>query len=162
MPDLLTHVLIAYSVCLVLVHVCDWIRAPYITVAMAGALVPDLAKGNLILSRQLIHHWTGVPFSWSALHTTGGVVLSILVIVVLIEPPYRTRVGTLLALGAGSHLVLDVMLRSVTGQAFPIFWPLTGYEPPTPGLYLSTDPWPTAIALMIAGFLTAIHWIQTS
>jgi len=162
MPDLLTHVLVAYSVCLVLVRVCDWIRAPYITVAMAGALIPDLSKGNLLLPGQLIHQWTGVPFSWSALHTAGGVVLSMLVIIVCVEPPYRTRVGALLALGAGSHLLLGVMLRSVTGRSFPVLWPLTGYEPPTPGLYLSTDPWPTVIALLIRGFLTASHWIQTS
>jgi len=131
-------------------------RKPYITAAMVGALLPDLAKINLVISNWWVRQWLPVPFSWSALHTTGGVILSVLIVVTLVEPPYRKRVGGLLLFGAGTHLLTDAMLRSVTGRSFPIFWPLTLYEPLTPGLYLSTEPWPTALAIAVAAVLTGI------
>lgn len=63
----------------------------------------------------------------------------------------------LLLLGGASHLVADAFLRTPTGGSYPLFWPITDYSPPTPGLYLSTDPAPTAVALGLAVALTLVR-----
>lgn len=156
MPDLLTHVLIVYSACLVLSWRLAWLDQAYVTVAMLGAMTPDLSKINLLLPSWLVERWLSLPFSWTALHTVGGVALTILIVVTLVGSAYRKRVAALLAFGAGTHLLADAMLRSVTGRSFAFFWPLSAYAPPTPGLYLSTDPWPTVVAIVIAVAVTAL------
>lgn len=56
----------------------------------------------------------------------------------------------LLSLGAGSHLLADALLVKAAGVSYPLFWPLTLYRPPTPGLYLSTDVWPSLLTGGIA------------
>jgi hypothetical protein len=155
-PDLLTHVLIVYSACLVVSWRLDWLDRSFVTVAMVGAMMPDISKLNLLLPNWLVERWLSLPFSWTALHTAGGVALTILVTVTLVGPAYRKRVAALLAFGAGTHLLADAMLRSVTGRSFAFLWPLSTYAPPTPGLYLSTDPWPTVVAIVTAVAVTAL------
>ena len=60
-----------------------------------------------------------------------------------------------LSLGAASHLLADLLLTKASSRAFPILWPLTRWQLPTPGLYLSTQPEPTivtgAVALVVWG-----------
>jgi len=155
-PDLLTHVLLAYSTCLVLSWHVEWLDPPYVTVAMVGATVPDLSKVGVIVSSWQIRRLIGVPFSWTSLHTVGGVGLSILLATTLVGRPYRRPVAILLAIGAATHLLADSMLRSVTDRLFPLLWPLTSYVPPTPDLYLSTDPWLAVAAGLLAAILTGI------
>lgn len=150
MPDLLAHALVAYALGTALSWRYDWMRPPYVTAVMAGAFIPDLTKVQLVVSSVEIRALFGVPFSWDALHFGGGVLLSVLIGVLLAAPRTQRRVGITLALGAGSHVFLDALLRTPSGFAFPVFWPLTRYRPPTPGLYLSTSVWPTIAALAIA------------
>ncbi|MFC7229661.1 metal-dependent hydrolase [Salinirubellus salinus] len=156
MPDWLTHVLIVYSVCLILSRRCVWLSPPYVAVAMGGALLPDVSKLNLLVSPYAIRQTLDIPFSWTGLHTTGGVVLGSLVGGVLTSAEHRSRVVALLLLGGASHLVADAFLRTPTGGSYPLLWPITDYAPQTPGLYLSTDPAPTAVALGIAVALTLL------
>lgn len=156
MPDLLTHVLLAYSLCLILSWRVKWLGSSYVTVAMVGAILPDLSKIHLLVSSWQVRQLFGVPFSWASLHTTGGVVVSILLGVVLVARPYRRRVGCLLGLGAVTHLVADSLLETVAERSFPLLWPLTSYVPPTPDLYLSTDPWLAVAASLLAAGLTAV------
>jgi hypothetical protein len=54
MPDWLTHVLIAYSVCQLLSWRYVWFSPPYVAVAMGGALLPDASKLNLLISPDVI------------------------------------------------------------------------------------------------------------
>lgn len=157
MPDLLAHALLAYTIGLLLSWRYGWITAQYRTVCMAGAFIPDLSKVELLVPDEWVEQVLGVPFEWFGLHTGGAVLLSILVGVTVVSEPERKRVFALLAVGAGSHLVADGFLRTVTGYSYPIFWPITRYQPPTPGLYLSTDPTPTIIAILLA--LAA--WVMT-
>ncbi|MFC7227949.1 metal-dependent hydrolase [Salinirubellus salinus] len=155
MPDLLAHALAAYALGTALSWRYDWLTPAYVTVAMAGAFVPDLAKIRLAVHQSVIVEAIGRPFSWDPLHYLGGVVLSVLVGVLVVAPGgrQRVRVLALLSLGAATHLFLDALLRTPSGRAFPVFWPLTTWRPPTPGLYLSTEPWPTlffaALALVV-------------
>jgi hypothetical protein len=60
----------------------------------------------------------------------------------------------LLALGTASHLCLDELLLKASGHYFAVLWPLTAYQPPTPGLYSSSDRWPA----VVAGTATAAVW----
>jgi hypothetical protein len=151
MPDLLTHALAAYSLGIVCSWRVEWLDTPYVTAMMVGAFVPDLVKVKLLVPSAEIGATLGIPFSWLPLHTLTGVLLSVLLLAGLVADP-RTRRQVLLTSGGGalSHLMLDALLRTPTGRGGPVFWPITEYQPPTPGLYLSTEPWPTALFLGVA------------
>lgn len=154
MPDLLAHVLLAYAVGLVLSRRYGWLSPAYVTVVMAGAMIPDLSKAALVVPGVRVEALLGVPFDWFALHTAGGVLLSILVGVTLVAPAERRRVFLLLALGAATHLFADALLLNPSGRSYPVLWPLTRYNPSTPGLYLSTEPGPT----VVAGVAALVAW----
>lgn len=157
MPDLLSHVLIAYTAALVLSWWFGWLTPSYRTVAMVGACIPDMTKITLILRDEYVEAFLGVPFSWKALHTTGGVIVAILIGVTLVAPEERTRVGVLLGLGAVTHLLADALLVTPSGRSYAILWPLTQYHPPTPGLFTSTQPQPT----VLVGLVAATVWVAT-
>jgi hypothetical protein len=161
MPDLLAHALIAYSAATVLSWRLAWLSPAYVTVAMTGAFIPDLMKIRLVLDEQIVAALLGVPFDWFALHTLGGAVVSLLVGVVLVAADERRRVAGLLGLGAGSHLLADALLLSPSGRSYPIVWPLSRINPPTPGLYLSTDPEPMVVAAAVAAVVFAVSRLRT-
>jgi hypothetical protein len=137
MPDLLAHALAAYALGTVLSWRYGWLRPAYVTAVMAGAFVPDLVKVRLLVHPERVESLLGIPFSWDPLHYLGGVVLSVLVGVLVVVPgaKRRVRVLALLATGAASHLFLNA---------------LSAYRPPTPGIYLSTEPWPTVFFAVVA------------
>ena len=103
MPDLLSHALIAFVLGTLLSWRLDWLDPRYVTLVMAGAFVPDLAKIVLLVPSERVAATLDVPFDWMGLHTAGGAVLAILVGVVLVPHRLRRRVAALLALGAASH-----------------------------------------------------------
>lgn len=158
MPDLLAHALLAYAVARILSWRYDWLTAQYVTVCMVGAFIPDLAKVELVLPSDVVERLLDVPFSWFGLHTGGAVLVSVLVGVVVVVPRERKRAFTLLALGGGTHLLADGLLQTPSGRSYAMFWPLTRYNPPTPGLYLSTEPGPTIVAAGVA----VVVWLVTS
>ena len=155
MPDLLAHALLAFAAARLAARRWPWLTRPYVTAAMAGAFIPDLTKARILLSSAATSERLGVPFAWEALHTGGAAVLCVLVGAALVTPRQRRRVALALGLGAGTHLLADAMLATPSGRSYPVFWPLTAWEPPTPGLYLSTQPWPTVAA---AGLALAVWW----
>lgn len=154
MPDLLSHALIAYTICTLLAVRYRWLSPAYVTIGMAGAFIPDMAKISLLLDGTAIGALIDKPFNWFAIHTLGGATVAVLIGVLLVAAEERRRVFALLSIGAGSHLVADALLYNVTGRSYPVFWPLTMYRPPSPGLYLSTDIWPS----LIMGAIAAITW----
>jgi hypothetical protein len=150
MPDLLAHVLLGYALARPLSTRSAWLDRPQVTVAMAGACIPDLAKAALVVPSSAVTAALGVPFEWFALHTLGGTLLVTLAGTLLVAGRWRRPVALLLGVGAGSHLLLDALLATPSGRSYAVLWPLTRLHPPTPGLYLSTDPWPTAAAALLA------------
>jgi hypothetical protein len=106
-PDLLSHAFIAYTLCTLLAARYRWLTPQYVTVGMAGAFVPDIAKVDLVLPGAVVGKALGVPVSWFGVHTLGGAAVAALVGVVLAASGERRRVAALLALGAGSHLAAD-------------------------------------------------------
>lgn len=157
MPDLLTHALVMYIAVTVASWRVEWLTPAYVTVAMMGAMIPDTTKIRLLMPSHRVESALGIPFDWFALHTLGGSLVSVLIGAVLVPQEYRTRVVSLLALGAASHLLLDALLVNPSGRSYALLWPLTAYHPPTPGLYLSTDRWPA----LVAGALAALVWVRT-
>lgn len=155
MPDLLTHAFIAYTACTLLATRYAWLTPPYVTVGMAGAFIPDLAKADLVVDNASVGTLLGVPFDWGGLHTLGGATVAVLVGVTLVTNEVRRRVAALLALGAASHLLADALLLKASGRSYPLLWPLTAYHPPTPGLYRSSDIWPS----VVTGGLALVTWL---
>jgi hypothetical protein len=155
MPDLLTHALLGYSLGTVLSWRYGWLEPRYVSVVMAGVFLPDLAKVELVLPGALLEAHLGVPFDWYGVHTAGGALLALLVGVVLVPTEERRRVFALLSLGAASHLVADAFLLKASGRSSPLLWALTDYAPPTPGIYLSSDVWPS----VVFGALALALWI---
>ncbi|RDZ35276.1 MULTISPECIES: metal-dependent hydrolase [Haloferax] len=156
MPDLLSHALIAYSLATVASWRYDWITRPYVTAAMAGAFIPDMAKAALVIPSARVEQLIGMPFDWFGLHTLGAAVCSVLIGVILVSQHERRRVGLLLSLGASSHLLADALLRKPTGLSYPLLWPLSRVYPPTPGLYLSTDIWPAIVLSIVAAVVWSV------
>lgn len=157
MPDLLAHALLAYAVCRGLAWRYTWLTSAHVTAGMAGAFIPDLAKVALVLPGTTIEGWLGLPFSWYGLHTLGGALVGVAVGAAVVADRDRRRVAALLAVGAASHLLADALLLTPTGRSYAVLWPLTRWHPPTPGLYLSTDPGPTLVAGAVALVMWAIH-----
>jgi hypothetical protein len=154
MADVLTHVLVGYILGTVFSFRSEWVRAPQVTLVMLGALSPDIVKIKLLLSAEMVELALGMPFSWRPLHTPTGSFLVVGLGALLVSAEHRNRVFVLLAVGAGSHHILDVLLINPSGYAYPLCWPLTDYRPPRGMLYLSSDRLP----VLVAGTVAAIVW----
>jgi hypothetical protein len=99
----------------------------------------------------------GIPFSWWALHTLGGVLVTASIGALLVRASDRRRVVVLLLVGALSHLLLDSLLSKPSGYAAPVWWPVLTTGLPTPGLYVSSDRWPA----LVAGVLAFTAYLRT-
>ncbi|MFU1781794.1 metal-dependent hydrolase [Haloarcula japonica] len=150
MPDLLSHAFIAFTVCTLLSLRYDWLTGEYVTVGMAGAFIPDMAKIKILVDAAAVEAALGIPFDWLGVHTLGGAFVAVLVGTVIVNRADRRRVFGLLSLGAASHLFADALLLKASGRSYEVLWPLTQYHPPTPGLYLSTDIWLTGVTGTVA------------
>lgn len=162
MPELLTHVLAAYVLATLLSFHYEWITPQMVTVAMLGAIIPDVAKISIVIPSSTIETILGVPFDWWALHMLGGSLVAILIGALLVSSTHRRRVFLLLALGAASHHVLDAVLVNPSGYSYAVFWPLTTYHPPTPGLFLSFDRWPALVSGIAAAIVWYLRWYRVA
>ncbi|MFW5946435.1 MAG: metal-dependent hydrolase [Candidatus Natronoplasma sp.] len=156
LADLLTHVLVGYSIGIILSWRYKRIRTPHVTAIMVGATLPDLIRIRLLLDPIKIEQYLGIPFSWGPLHTAGGVLIIITIGSLLTIPKDSKIIFTLLAIGAISHLFLDSLLITTSGYSYAVLWPFLGFHPPTPELYLSTDVWPVLVSCPIALFVRTL------
>ena len=148
MPDLLTHVLLAYVAGAAAVRWTD-IADRHLPVVLVGAAAPDAMKATVLLGLTTGTAF-GIPYSFWGLHTLGGVVvLSGLGAMTLTAGERRTGFG-LLAYGGLTHLVLDLFVIRVDGVAPPYLFPVSGWLPPAANLYASTDLWTIPVALALA------------
>ncbi|WP_246999274.1 metal-dependent hydrolase [Halosolutus gelatinilyticus] len=153
-PDVLTHVLVGYSIGTLLSLRFEAVRPVHVTLVMIGALSPDFAKIELVFPDGFVWYVLGIPFSWSPLHTLGGTVLVVCLGALVVAPEHRRRAIALIAIGAVSHHVLDILLLNVTGVSYAALWPLSSYRFPSLDLYLSSDRWPA----LVAGTIAAALW----
>lgn len=160
MADLLTHVLVAYTLGIVLSWKYRWIKSHHVTMMMVGAAIPDLVRIRLLIPSHVIEDLLGIPFSWDPIHTLGGSILIVLILTMLFKEDANSegskRLFLVLFAGMVSHLFLDALLITASGHTYAIFWPLTDYRPVISGVYLSTDVIPAVISLIAAASVRLI------
>lgn len=157
MADLLTHVLVAYALLTVASWWLDWLTARWIVIGTGGAIVPDLTRLDLLVDADTVGGLLGVPFTWAHLSTLGGVLLVCAVITVLFERDWWRRVFGLLVAGGLSSLVLDGLRVYADGRAGQWLFPfLPTYRPPTPGLYVSSDPLVLVVAVVVTALVIGV------
>lgn len=151
MPDFLTHILVVYVVLALAGQRLDWLTPPWIVAGMAGGLIPDVSKLELVVSADMVEAVLGVPFSWFPLTTLPGSVLVAGLASLAVAAEYRVRTFGILVFGAMTHLGLDLLLQKPGPTTFPVLYPVTLWEPPVVGVYLSSDVWPSLVAVGLAG-----------
>lgn len=148
MPDLLTHVLIAYALAGLVVWSTS-VPDRYLPVVLVGTAAPDAMKATVLLeitSGTIV----GISYSFWGLHTLGGVVVLGGIGALTLRGTDR-RAGFAALLGGGTiHLLLDLFVIRVDGVAPPYLFPVSGWLPPAGNLYASTDTWTIPVALAAA------------
>jgi len=159
MADLLSHVLVAYVLFTVASWQVEWLGPRWVVVGMGGAIVPDLEKVRLVVDAGLVSQILGVPFTWGHFSTLGGVLLTAGVIALLFEREHRVRVYGLLVAGGLSHLVGDGLRVWADGRASQWLFPLVpGWRPPTPNLYVTSDPLVPVVVVAVAVLVFVVDW----
>ena len=157
MAELLTHVLVAFALFTALGWVIEWLEPRWVVVGMVGAILPDLDRLDMIVDSSVLETLLGVPFSWSAIHTLGGVVLLSLGGALLFGTARaRKRAFLLLVAGGVSHLPLDAVKAWADGYNGAYLYPLSWWRNPTPGWYVSADRWVLVAALVCAAVVFVV------
>ena len=147
MADLLSHVLVAYALFTLAGWRVDAVTRRWVVVAMGGAAIPDLSKASIVVAPRTVEGTIGLPFSYHPFSTLGGVVLVAGVVALLFDREYRRR-----ALG----FLVDGLRLSIDGRAGTLLYPLTWWGPPSPGLYLTSDPRVLVVTLVVAAVVFAL------
>lgn len=163
MADLYTHVLIGYMIAVVISWRYEWLDYPFVAVVMAGAILPDLNRIELLVPAVAIEAALGIPFSWTPLHRAGGTLLIVCLGALLATKQYRRAVFALLFVGAASHYLLDFWLYKPSGVSGALLWPFVTYGFGIDGFYLSSDRWPAIVVTIAAIVIGGIdrQWMGT-
>lgn len=125
MPDLFTHVCVAYIISIALN-----IKEPHHrALVIAGAILPDIWKVYLVFSPFIGHYAAKNLFA--PLHTVFGTLISTALFTSFFEKNLWKKFYLLLLLGASSHFLLDAFLWPYgwpSGEAIWFFWPLFTIE----------------------------------
>lgn len=156
LADLLTHVLVAYVLATVLSWRYGWLSRPLVTAVLVGAVVPDLGHiAGSAIPAETVAATLGVPFSWRPFHLLGGTAAVLAIVTLATDRRHAKRVLLALAIGAGSHYVVDLFKITETGRSWSLFWPLTSTQLPVPAFYVSAEQWPAVILTLLA----TVTWI---
>ncbi len=156
MADLFTHILIGYTLAIVLSWRYEWISYPFVTAVMIGSTLPDLNRIDLVVPEETVTALLGLPFTWSPLHRVGGTLLIVCIGALLVPNAYRRVVFALLSVGTASHYALDLLLYKPSGITSPLLWPFVTHGLAVDGFYLSTDRWPIVAATVLAGLVWVV------
>lgn len=149
MVDLLAHVLVGYAGATLLACRGRLARR-HVPVAMVGAALPDLSKMGMVVPEEWVEHLFGLPFTWLAFHRLGGILLLAGAGALAFGRGERVGAYGVLVGSAAVHLLLDALVARAGGYAPPYLYPFTWWQPPAGGLYVSSDLWPTAVAVALA------------
>lgn len=156
MADLLTHVLFVYIILTVSSWYVDMLRS-YVSVAMIGAVIPDLAKIRLVLGSDAIEAALNVPFSWFPVHRAGGILAVAGLGSLFFIRTHRLRGFVGLCFGASTGLLLDTLVIRANGVVPPYLYPFSWWQPPSLDLYLSSDVWPALVVIPLA---VGVWWVD--
>ena len=155
MPDWVTHVLVAYALATGLSVRYAWIGPQHVTLCLLGALVPDLAKIELVVPSSAVSAVLGVPWDWAALHTLGGTLIVVALIGLALAPDRRREGVGFLALGAASHHALDLALTQSGEVTYRFLWPVSTAQLPASGYFRSGD----LELVVVAALFAAAVWV---
>jgi len=162
MADLLTHLLVPYILLTVASWRVDWLDHRWVVVGMGGAAIPDLIKVRIVVDENTVETLLGIPFTYAPLSTLGGVLLLAGIITVAFERRNWGRVFGIVTFGGLTSLLLDGLRVYADGRASAWLYPFTNWRPPTPSLYVSSDPTVLVVALLAAGVVAVLdRRIQT-
>lgn len=128
----------------------QWFNDKYVPVAMAGALIPDAVKVSMFLPPPRVEAVLDVSFSWFPLSTLVGSIALAGLMSLLITAAHRQKVFIILVAGITSHVFLDALIIKPGPTTPPKLYPLTFWEPPMIGFYISSDFWPWVIMSLLA------------
>lgn len=148
MTDLLTHVLVVYVLATLKTWRLDWFRRRHVGIAMLGTIFLDTAKGLLLTGPEFVLF--GIKASWYALQTVGAAAVFTVVGVFLFDIDERPAVLGSLSFGVIVHIFLDLLVIRTDGTAPPYFYPLTWWHLPSGNVYLSSDIWPSLVAIGVS------------
>ena len=151
MTDLLAHALAGY----VVATLATWwlaLDSRYVPFGVVGAVVPDAAKVYYLTDgvRSTVF---GVEIGWLALQTLGVSLAACGIVALAVSWRHRRAALGMLVGGVVVHVAMDYFVVRAGGVAPPYLYPLTWAQLPSVGLYLSSDVWPSAGALVAAGLV---------
>jgi len=155
MADLLTHLLLAFALGTIASWRVDWLTHRWVVVGVGGAAIPDLVKVDIVLDADTVAAALGIPFSFEPLSTLGGVLIVAGLITLAFERDHWRRVYGLVVTGGVLSLVVDGLRIYADGRASAWLYPLSNWRPPTPSLYVSSDPLVLVVALSFATVVVA-------
>jgi len=156
MADLLTHLLVPYVLLTVASWRVDWLDQRWVVVGMGGAAIPDLIKLRIVVDENTVETLLGIPFTYAPLSTLGGVLLLAGIITVTFQRRNWGRVFGLVTFGGLTALLLDGLRVYADGRASAWLYPFANWRPPTPSLYVSSDPTVLVVALLAAGVVAVL------
>ncbi len=148
MPDWVTHIAVAWTLCRVLNFKFKEFNAANTLIVITGALIPDISK--VVLGLRLL----GIDASdyFATIHLPTGSLLVAGIVSLLF--PEKKKAFLFLGLGILTHYILDSILEHVSGGIyllFPFNWWQWQLE-----ITNSSDYWITLLAVSIAGLVYLI------
>ncbi len=142
MPDWLTHILVAWTLCTILGFRFKTFNPPNIAICMVGALIPDIVKISIPLTFFGYYSY----YLIAALHTPAGSTIIASIISMFFKE--KKLIFGLLLLGAGTHFLMDLLLNDI-GAGIYLFYPLS-WSFWQIGLFSNTDYLITIISTVVA------------
>lgn len=151
MAELLSTVCVAYVLLTVASWRIEWLTERWVVLGLAGTAIPDLVKLRIVLDERVLEGVLDVPLKYDPIASLAGVTLVSGIVTVLFATRHWRRVFPLVFTGGMIGVLLDGLRVFADGRAgfylYPIWW-----RPPTPGLFVSSDP----RVLVVTGATAAI------
>jgi len=148
MPDWVTHIAVAWTLCRILRFKFDEFNNANTMLVIAGALIPDIAKIALVFK------FIGIDASdyFAILHIPSGSIIVTGIISLFF--PEKKKAFLFLGFGVLTHYCLDLILEHVSGGIY-LFYPFNWFQWQLE-VTNSSDYLITLLALCIAGLVYLI------
>lgn len=119
MPDWITHIAVAWTLCTILGFKYKQFNTTNTVLVMVGAVIPDAVKVGMIIEYLGYGTWDFI----TPLHLPMGSLIITAMITLLFKE--KKTVFLFLLLGLATHFGLDLLLMNVTGGItlfYPFYW----------------------------------------
>lgn len=119
MPDWITHIAVAYTVCAILSIRYREFNTPNTVLVLVGAVLPDFIKASLIFEFLGYNVW---DYLWPIHLPVGSFILAGIISLLFQD---KRAAFLFLSLGVVVHFALDLLLFNVSGGIalfYPFYW----------------------------------------